>query len=169
MAGGLKSPKRGLFERIARRQSHKPARLQASTDGEASGGMTDVAGRGIGKIVDAASSNPGTVPGPSPNPATNLIIQDIAMRAGGRLIRVGVEKGLLRGRYGGTGAKAIVENRSMMHTLLSGLLARYATRSLPGAAIIGTGLAAKTLYDRRRTKKSAKKAGDKSLAKMARK
>lgn len=161
---------KGLFERIARRPSHKPARpLPPASDGEAAGGISDAAGRGVGKIVGAASSDPNHVLGPSPNPATNLIIQDIAMRAGGRLIRHGLEKGMLRGRYGGTGAKAIVENRSLVQTLLSGFLARYATRSLPGAAIIGTGLAAKTLYDRRQSKKAAKRAGDKSLAKMARK
>lgn len=158
---------KGLFERIARRPSHKPTR--PSADGEAAGGISDAAGRGIGKIVDATSASPGNVPGPSTNPATNLIIHDIAIRAGGRLFRHAVEKGLLRGRYGGSGAKAIVENRSMIHTLLSGLLARTATRSLPGAAIIGTGLAAKTLYDRRQSKKAAKRSGDKTMAKLAKK
>lgn len=157
--------KQGLFERIARRPSHKPARPKS--EGEAAGKISDAAGRGVGKIVGAASSDPNHVAGPSTNPATNLIIQDIAMRAGGRLMRHAVEKGLLRGRYGGAGAKAIVENRSLVATLLSGLLARTATRSLPGAAIIGAGLAAKTLYDRRQTRKAAKKAGDKSLARMA--
>ena len=158
---------KGLFERIARRPSHKPPR--PATVGEAADGISDAAGRGVSKIVGAASSDPNHVPGPSTNPATNLIIQDIAMRAGGRLMRHAVEKGLLRGRYGGSGAKAIVENRSLVNTLLSGLIARYATRSLPGAAIIGTGLAAKTLYDRRQSKKAAKRAGDKTMRKMAKK
>ncbi len=162
MAGG-----KGLFERIARRPSRKPTRPRPESGSEAAGSISDAAGRGVGKLVDATSASPDHVPGPSTNPATNLIIQDIAMRAGGRLMRHAVEKGLLRGRYGGIGAKAIVENRSLVNTLLSGMLARCATRSLPGAAIIGTGLAAKTLYDRRRSKKAAKKAGDKSLARMA--
>lgn len=159
--------KQGIFERIARRPSHKPSRTVSPKDGEAIGGLTDAAGRGVGKMVGAASSTPGEVPGPSPNPATNLIIHDIAMRAGGRLIRHTVEKGLLRGRYGGPEAKAIVENRSLASTLVTALLARYATRSLPGAAIVGTGLFAKTLLDRRQSKKAAKRAGDKSMAKMA--
>ena len=159
--------KKGLFERIARRPSRKPARPRA--EGEATGGISDAAGRGVGRIVQAASSTPNAVPGPSTNPATNLLIQDIAMRAGGRLMRHAIEKGLLRGRYGGSGAKAIVENRSLVQTLLGGLLARAVTRSVPGAALIGTGLAAKALYDRRQSKKAAKKAGDKALAKMAKK
>jgi hypothetical protein len=168
MARRESSSKNGLFARIARRPSHKPDRPRAA-EGEASGGLTDAAGRGIAKVVDAASTNSGGVPGPSPNPATNLIIQDIAMRAGGRLMRHAIEKGLLRGRYGGTGAKAIVENRSLMQTVVSGMLARTATRSLPGAALIGAGLVAKTLFDRRQSRKSASKAGDKTIAKMAKK
>lgn len=135
--------------------------------GEAAGGVTDAAGKGLGKALDAAGARPGEVPGPSPNPATNLIIHDIAMRAGGRLLRHAVEKGLLRGRYGGRTAKAIVENRSLAQTLISGLLARYATRSVPGAALIGTGLAVKTLYDRRQSKKAARRAGDEAMAEMA--
>jgi hypothetical protein len=159
--------KRGLFERIARRPSHKPTRPSPAKSGEATGGVTDAVGHGVGKLVDAASSTPGEVPGPSINPATNLIIQDIAMRAGGRMVRHALEKGLLRGRYGGKEAKAIVENRSLVQTLLSGMLARAATRSLPGAALVGGGLLAKTLYDRRKGKRAAKKSGDKSLSRMA--
>ena len=161
--------KKGLFERIARRPTHKPSRPRAAKDGEATGGISDAAGRGIGKIVGAARAKAGEVPGPSTNPATNLIIQDIAMRAGGRLVRHAMEKGLLRGRYGGAEAKAIVENRSLVHTLVSGMLARAATRSLPGAALVGGGLIAKTLYDRVQSRKAARKAGDKSLSKMAKK
>jgi hypothetical protein len=89
------------------------------------------------------------------------------MRASGRLVRHTVEKGLLRGRYGGQAAKAIVENRTITQTLVSGLLARYATRSLPGAILIGGGLVVKTLYDRGRSKRLAKRSGDKTLKKMA--
>lgn len=158
--------KTGLFKRFVR---HPGRPIVPETEGEAAGGISDAAGRGIGKIIGARNSDPNHVPGPSSNPATNLIIHDIAMRAGGRLVRHAVEKGLLRGRYGGTAAKAIVENRSLLQTLLSGMLARTATRSLPGAALIGTGLAAKTLYDRRQSKKAARKAGDESLADMAEK
>lgn len=160
---------KGLFERIARRPLRKPARPSAEKHSEAAGAISDAAGKGVGKIVAAAAPDPGQVPGPSPNPATNLIIHDIAMRAGGRLMRHAVEKGLLRGRYGGPQAKAIVENRSLLQTLLGGMLARAATRSLPGAALVGTGLIAKTLYDRRQSKKAAKKAGDKRLTRMAKK
>jgi hypothetical protein len=136
---------------------------KATSGTEASGGISDAGG----KALAAVTGDSDTVVGPSPNPATNLIIQDIAMRAGGRLMRHTVEKGLLRGRYGGDNAKAIVENRTLAQTLVSGLLARYATRSLPGAVLIGGGLVVKTLYDRSRTKRAAKRSGDKTLRKMA--
>lgn len=131
--------------------------------GEASGGISDAGAKALSEAAGASDS----VPGPSNNPATNLIIHDIAMRAGGRLLRHTVEKTILRGRYGGAGAKAIVENRSLAQTFLSGMLARYATRSLPGAVLVGGGLIAKTLFDRGRSKRSAKRSGDRSLAKMA--
>jgi hypothetical protein len=145
--------------------ARKPAKSRTSKTKapEASGGMTDAGG----KAISAATGESDTVLGPSTNPATNLIIQDIAMRASGRLVRHTVEKGLLRGRYGGQAAKAIVENRTITQTLVSGLLARYATRSLPGAILIGGGLVVKTLYDRGRSKRLAKRSGDKTLKKMA--
>ncbi len=143
--------------------ARRPAKMKVRVHPEASGGMTDAGG----KAIAAATGGSEKVFGPSSNPATNLIIQDIALRAGGRLMRHTLEKGLLRGRYGGTGAKAIVENRSLVHTLVGGLLARYATRSLPGAVLVGGGLIAKTLFDRGRSKRSSKRAGDRTLKAMA--
>jgi hypothetical protein len=130
---------------------------------EAGGGISDAGGKAVAAVTGKSSD----VPGPSSNPATNLIIQDIAIRAGGRLVRHTLEKGLLRGRYGGAGAKAIVENRSLVHTMVTSVLARYATRSLPGALLVGTGLVAKTLLDRSQSKRTARRSGDRSLKKMA--
>jgi len=141
----------------------KPAKSKITSKPEASGGLSDAGG----KVISAATGDSDQVFGPSTNPATNLVIQDVAMRAGGRLMRHTLEKGLLRGRYGGSGAKAIVENRSIAQTLVSGLLARYATRSLPGAVLIGSGLVVKTLYDRGRSKRLARRSGDETLKKMA--
>ena len=54
----------------------------------------------------------------------------------------------------------------MGQTLVSTALARIATRSVPGAIVIGGGLLAKTLYDRRRGKAAAKK-GAKALDQQA--
>ena len=50
------------------------------------------------KLADAAKDAADKVPAPSPNPMTNLILADIALRAGGSLLRRGVEKESLRAR-----------------------------------------------------------------------
>jgi hypothetical protein len=141
----------------------RPNKSKITAKPDATGKVTDKGAEAIAKMTGDSTK----VFGPSSNPATNLIIQDIAMRAGGRLMRHTFEKGVLRGRYGGTGAKAIVENRSLTQTLVSAMLARTATRSLPGAVLIGGGLAIKTLYDRGRSKRAAARSGDKLLKKMA--
>ncbi|CAM4012981.1 DUF4235 domain-containing protein [Novosphingobium lubricantis] len=106
------------------------------------------------------------VPGPSANPMTNLIIADLALRTGSLLLRRGVEKGLLGTRLGPDKAKRIIKGRTMMQTLVGTALARTATRSVPGAIVIGGGLVAKTLYDRRRARKAAAQ-GNADLADQA--
>ena len=78
----------------------RPAKSKITSKPEASGGLSDAGG----KAVSAVTGDSDEVFGPSTNPATNLVIQDVAMRAGGRLMRHTLEKGLLRGRYGGSGA-----------------------------------------------------------------
>lgn len=92
--------------------------------------------------------------GPSPNPMTNLIIADVALRGGGRLLRHVVERTLLGVKYPPDKARNIVKGRSMTQTLLGTAVARVATRSVPGALLVGGGLLAKTLYDRRRRGKA---------------
>ena len=106
------------------------------------------------------------VPGPSENPATNVIMADVAMRAGSYVLRSAVEKGFLRGRYGKDTASEIVSNKSLKKTLASFALAKLATRSLPGAIIVGGGMAAKTLFDRGRASR-ARRAGDRKLLEQA--
>lgn len=134
--------RRSLFEGIARRPSKRPAKsLPKRTEG---------------------------IPGPSENPATNFIIADVAIRAGSYLARRGVEKGLLAGRYGKDTAHRIVHNKSLKDTLISTLLARVATRSVPGALLVGGGALAKALLDRRKSRLQAKTEGDRALLEQAR-
>ena len=134
---------------------------------EATGKLTDAGARGVSKAIVAATGDSGGVPGPSTNPATNLLIHDIVMRTGGRLVRHTVEKGVLSGRYGGNDAKKIIENRGIGQALLGTLIARIATRSVPGAIVVGSGLVVKTLYDRSRSKRAARRSGDRMLEKMS--
>lgn len=105
--------------------------------------------------------------GPSPNPATNLILADIAIRGGGRLLRHAVERTLLGVKYPPGKARDIVKGRSMVQTLIGTAAARMATRSLPGALIVGGGLIAKTLYDRSRDRTLARIEGERDIAEQA--
>lgn len=120
------------------------------------------------KAQDAAS-NAADAATPSPNPATNLLIADIALRGGSALLRRAVEAGLL-GATATTATKArkIVKGRSITQSLVGGAIARLATRSVPGALIVGGGLLAKTLYDRKRGKAAARE-GHEQLSDQARK
>lgn len=96
--------------------------------------------------------NEAEVPGPTDNPATNLMLADIAIRMGSYAVRYAVERSFLRGRYGKGTAKEIVSNRSLGQTIAAVAVAKIGTRSAPGAAIITTGLIGKILMDRARAR-----------------
>jgi hypothetical protein len=104
----------------------------------------------VAKGEAAIKGNASDKAGPSRNPITNLIIADIALRSGGRLLRHVVERTLLGVTYPPDKARKIVKGRGMARTLIGSAVARIATRSVPGALVVGGGLLAKTLYDRKR-------------------
>jgi hypothetical protein len=120
------------------------------------------------------AATPGVL-APSPNPATNLLLADIALRGGSALLKRAVEAGLL-GAVGkgsrqnkGTGTvKGTVKGSSLGRNLVGTMLVRVATRSVPGALIVGGGLLAKTLYDRKRSRAAAQQGAD-QLAERGRK
>ena len=107
------------------------------------------------------------IPGPSDNPATNFLIADVVIRAGGYLARRGFEKRLLSNRYGRDTAHRIVENKSLGQTFLSFALARVASKSVPGAILVGGGALAKALLDRRKSRLQSKVEGDAQLLQQA--
>ncbi|MBX7533604.1 hypothetical protein K3165_11780 [Qipengyuania sp. 1XM1-15A] len=113
--------------------------------------------------VEREVSGETTVPGPSPNPATNLLIHEIILRSAGRLTRHTVEKALLGRKYGSQFAKEAVENRSIVHTLAAYGVTKYATKSVPGALIVGLGLVGKTLFDRSQSRRKARRKGEKTI------
>lgn len=120
------------------------------------------------RVADALTdSDDSHVPGPSPNPATNLMIQDILLRSVGRVSRMTLEKALLGKKYGTEFAKEAVDNRSLTHTLAAYGVTKFATKSLPGFALVSTGLLVKTLFDRSQGKRKARRAGEKSLRDQA--
>lgn len=129
--------------------------------------ITDKAARAMDHAADELVGESDEVPGPSPNPSTNLIIHDILMRSISRMSREAVEKAVLGRRYGSEFAKDVVENRSLLHTLAAYGVTRVATRSVPGAVIVGGGLLIKTLFDRSQSRRKAKRSGEKTLRKQA--
>ncbi len=115
---------------------------------------------------DEAETEPASLPGPSTNPATNLIIADIVVRGVTRMVRDSMHKGVLRTRYSRDKAKDIVDNQSLMHTIAIYGITKVATRSVPGALLIGGGLIAKTLYDRGKSRNAAKRRSASQIKKM---
>ena len=124
------------------------------------------------KAVDRARAKaPGKtegMPGPTHNPATNLLMADVVIRAGSYVARRAIEKGILRGRYGKDVAKNIVQNKTLGQSLVSFGLAKLATKNLPGAMIVGGGALVKTLYDRRKSRGGQRREGDRELIEQAR-
>lgn len=108
-----------------------------------------------------------TIPGPSTNPSTNLMIASVAMRSASMLLRRGAERQLLRARFDGDQANDIVKGRSFAGSMLTTAAARLATRSVPGFLVVTGGLLAKTIFDRSLKRRDATKKGDKALLEQA--
>jgi hypothetical protein len=103
---------------------------------------------------------------PSPNPMTNLLIADIVLRGGGRVMRHLLETNLLKTKYPPQMARDIVKGRGIVRTFAGAAIARLATRSVPGALVVGGGLLAKALYDRRKGEEARVK-GEKAVDRRA--
>lgn len=118
----------------------------------------------------ADTKGPGTL-GLSPNPATNMFIADIAMRGVSQIVRNTLHKSVLQNKYGPDKAKKIVENKSLTRSLMLLAASRVATKSVPGAALVGGGLIAKALLERSQAKRKGrgkvKAKGEQTLEKMA--
>ena len=107
------------------------------------------------------------VPGPSNNPATNLLIMDIAMRGASMIAGRAVEKVILKARYSGKKAGDIVAGRTMLQSMAATGAARFATKSIPGFLLVTGGLVAKTIFDRSFSKRESVKRGERQLAEQA--
>lgn len=94
---------------------------------------------------------------------TSLIVSEIILRSVGRLTRHNLEKAVARRRVGPEKAKAIVENRGIFHTAAAYGITKLATRSVPGAMLVGGGLVAKTLFDRGAEKRKSRRAAKKPV------
>ena len=119
--------------------------------------------RSAKKATDTVVAKAGAAEGASPNPMTNLLIADLALRGGGQLLRHAVERTVLGAKFSPAKARNIVKGRSMFQSLIGTAVARIATRSIPGAIVIGGGLLAKALYDRRQDKRGERAKGQRAI------
>jgi hypothetical protein len=119
------------------------------------------------KASDKARSAAEKIPGPSSNPATNLLILDIAMRGASMIAGRAVQRALLGARYDPEKAADIVKGRSLVQSMTATGAARVATRSVPGFLLVTGGLLAKTLIDRSLRPREARRKGDRQLAAQA--
>ena len=118
----------------------------------------------------AAARTKGTlakIPGPSNNPATNLLILDVAMRGASMIAGRAVERALLRTRYQRAKADDIVKGRTMLAALTATGVARVATRSVPGFLLVTGGLLAKAIFDRSLSRRESVRRGERHLAEQA--
>lgn len=110
--------------------------------------------------ADAARPTPSPAPAPVEastetlvaSPLTTLILTDIALRAGTALLQRGTTGRLLSRALPSGKTRDAVKRPSLAGSLVGTALAKVATRSVPGAIVVGGGLVAKALYDRRRAK-----------------
>lgn len=119
------------------------------------------------RAIAKAKAGIGRIPGPSPNPATNLLILDVAMRGASFLAARAVERAVLRTRYDAEKASDIVKGRSLLQSVVATGAGRIASRSVPGLLLIGGGLLAKAALDRSAGKRKARRQGEKQFAKQA--
>lgn len=92
------------------------------------------------------------LPLPSSNPATNLVIAEIALRAITIIARKKIEKRVATVSYGDRDrAEEVLGGRTILSTLAMYGAGKLAVRSPLGLGIVATTLIGKTLYDRGRT------------------
>ncbi|WP_421849488.1 hypothetical protein [Novosphingobium sp.] len=109
-------------------------------------------------VTDSASDPVG--------PVARAILAGVAMRTGSTLLKRSVDRGILGAApealkaaakaAGAKAAKATKTNKrvGLGARLLTAAATRIATRSVPGAIIVGGALLAKTLHERRKQRKT---------------
>ena len=86
--------------------------------------------------------------------ATDSLLADLALEGGTYLLRQGIQRGILGQALPPGKAARKGKRRGLGSALVHGALLRLATRSVPGAILIGGGLLAKRLHDRRKAAKA---------------
>jgi hypothetical protein len=108
--------------------------------------------------TSAASGEAGE-PAPDETEATtNLLVADMALLAGTFLGQLAVRIGLRNTRFDPETARKQVEKLPKSKRNVAAKAARLASRSLPGAALVGTGLVGKLIFDRSQKRRTDRRA-----------
>lgn len=83
--------------------------------------------------------------------AGNKILAEIVRKGGGKLVNSAA------GKLMAPGGDTAPAKKTLLGGIAGAVAVRVATRSVPGAIVVGGSLIAKTLYDRRRARKAGAK------------
>ena len=108
--------------------------------------MTSQSDNVTGEIEDTADEV-------MPKAETRALWSDVAIRTATRLVRTGALDMVL-GKVMSPQARQQVKPNSLGMSLIGMAAARIATRSVPGALLVGAGLLGKALYDKNLSKKA---------------
>lgn len=90
---------------------------------------------------------------PKGNALLRVLTTDIALRAGSFALRRAVDQGMVRGKA----AAAVPDHKPSVSTrVLTAAASTIATRSVPGALLVGSGILVHTLYTRGKARRAEK-------------
>lgn len=137
-----------IFRKAAARGLKKPGKPVTQAEPAPAVAASDV------PAAQPAAPQPASAKSGS-HPLASLIRTYVALRGGDALLRKAVNRGLLGHKADSTAANKTGKGHSVGQTLIGTAIVRIATRSVPGAIVVGGGLLAKTLYDRKRNRPAA--------------
>lgn len=83
-----------------------------------------------------------------------VLTADLVLRAGGYALRRAVSKGVLRGQPAQTAERATDRHDDITTRVVTAAATAIATRSVPGALLVGTGMAIHALYKRGKARRA---------------
>lgn len=93
------------------------------------------------------------------NPLVKLLLADVVVRNAGRVVRSQAAKRFIA-RHMGIAPDQVAEKPSLAKRVAGVVALRVATRSVPGALVVGGGLLAHGLYKRGKARRAARQAAD---------
>ena len=107
---------------------------------------------------EGGSSTPPQQPSPETPRKRSVVVRvltaDLVLRAGGYMLRRAVSKGMLRGGAALKAERAADRQDDITTRVVTAAATAIATRSVPGALLVGTGMAVHALYKRGKARRA---------------